>query len=218
MISRIGEFRSQRDQDRLTRMDSEKRMRRETARADLNNALQAKLRTLGTGDMEWAAYRLLLDHLLPQVPAELAIAMVFGYQGQGVLVVAPQSRQSDADELVAQRRLQLRRHAANGISHQQPVAVSRQAGAAAIEALVPFQIRAPAWGMLLLQRQGEAGFSGDEIALANELLRLTLLHVEQALAEINLRRSAELGALTGAFNRRTIDQWMSRSFTDASRN
>lgn len=217
LISRIGEFRNQRDQDRLARMDSEKRMHREAARADLNTALQTRLRTLGGGDLEWAAFRILLEHLVPQVPVERAMAMAYGFQGQDILVVSPQSRQSEAEAFVAQHRLQLKRHAANGITLQQPVTAAAEAGVVSTEALVPMPIRAPAWGLLLLQRSGEEGFTTEELALASELYRLTLLHIDQALAAINLRRSAEMDALTGTFNRRTIDQWMARCFIDADR-
>lgn len=217
LIGRIGKFRSERDQDRLARVDSEKRMRREAARADLNAALQAKLRALGSGDVEWAAFRLLLEHLLPQVPVEFAVVMASGYQGRDMLVVLPPSRQKEAEALVVRRQLQLKRHAANGIPLQQPVTVAEQAEMVAIEALVPLPVRAPAWGLLLLQRSGDEGFTSEELALAGEFSRLTLLHLEQALAAINLRRSAELDALTGTFNRRTIDQWMARCFVDASR-
>ena len=37
------------------------------------------------------------------------------------------------------------------------------------------------------------------------------------VAAIALRRSAELDALTGTFNRRTIDQWLARGFAEADR-
>jgi len=86
-----------------------------------------------------------------------------------------------------------------------------------MEALVPLPIRAPAWGMLLLERAGGEGFTTEELALAGEFVRLALVHVDQALTAIQLRRSAELDALTGTFNRRTIDQWLVRSFGDAER-
>ncbi len=217
LISRIGDFRNQRDQDRLARLDSERRMRREAARSELTAALQDKLRTVGAGDLEWTGFRLLLDHLLPQVPAELAIATICDSHDRNILVSFPQSRQAEAEGLVAQRRLQLKRHAAAGISLQQPVAIPEAAGMGATEALVPIPIRAPAWGLLMLQRSGEQGFTSDELALADELLRLTLLHIEQVLAAINLRRSAEIDALTGTFNRRTLDQWMARCFIEAKR-
>src|SRR5690606_11663121 len=47
--------------------------------------------------------------------------------------------------------------------------------------------------------------------------RLTLLHVDQAVAAVNLRRSAEFDALTGSLNRRTIDQWLVRTFSEGAR-
>lgn len=217
LISRIGEYRDQRDRDHLARVDSEKRMRREAARADLNTALQAKLRTLNAGDVEWAAFRLLLDHLVPLVPAEFAGAILYGYQGQDILVVSPQAQKPRVEEVVAQRVLALKRTAANGIPLQQPVTVPHLQGAVAMEAVLPLAIRSPAWGVLLLQRAGGEGFTTEEMALAGELSRLALQQIDQALSAINLRRSAELDALTGTLNRRTIDQWLVRSFADAER-
>jgi diguanylate cyclase (GGDEF)-like protein len=217
LISRISEYRNQRDRDQLARADSERRMRREAARADLNTALQGKLRSLAPGDVEWAAFRLLLDHLVPHVPVEFASVMVYGYQGQDIRVVMPQAHKGTVDEIVERRLLPLKRHAGNGMPLQQPVTVATEQSVVAMEAVIPLSIRAPAWGVLLLHRTGGDGFSTDELALAGEFSRLTLLHIEQALAAINLRRSAELDALTGAFNRRTIDQWLVRSFADADR-
>ncbi len=216
MISRIGDYRDQRDRDQLARLDSERRMQREATRADLNGALQAKLRACTEGDIEWTAFRLLLDHLAPLVRAENALVLARGYHGQDVQVVVPASRKAEVEAQAGKRELALKRHAANGIPLQQPVTVGAGNGVA-MEALVPLQIRAPAWGMLLLERAGGEGFTTEELALAGEFARLTLLHVDQALAAIQLRRSAELDALTGTFNRRTIDQWLVRSFGEAER-
>ena len=86
----------------------------------------------------------------------------------------------------------------------------------AIEAMVPLQIRAPAWGALLLQRSGTDGFTTEELSLAGDFARLAVTHIDQAVAAINLRRSAELDALTGSLNRRTIDQWLARAFLMSS--
>jgi diguanylate cyclase (GGDEF)-like protein len=69
----------------------------------------------------------------------------------------------------------------------------------------------------MLQREGSDGFSTEEIALAGEFTRLATLHADEALAAYQLRRSAELDALTGTFNRRSIDQWLARAFLEASR-
>jgi len=99
---------------------------------------------------------------------------------------------------------------------QQPVPVTEATDPAAMEAVVPLQIVAPAWGVLLLERDGVEGFSTEEMTLVGECARLTLTHIEQAKAAISLRRSAELDALTGTFNRRTIDLWLSRSFGEST--
>jgi diguanylate cyclase (GGDEF)-like protein len=86
-----------------------------------------------------------------------------------------------------------------------------------MEAVVPLAIRAPGWGALLLRRAGNDGFSTEEMALAGEFARLAVLHADEAVASHQLRRSAELDALTGTFNRRSVDQWLARSFLEADR-
>src|SRR5690606_19083265 len=151
------------------------------------------------------------------VRADRALVLARGYRGQDVLVVVPVAAKAAAEALVAGRELALKRQAANGIPLQQPVARDDAGRGVAMEALVPLPIRAPAWGMLLLERAGGEGFTTEEMALAGEFIRLALVHVDQALTAIQLRRSAELDALTGTFNRRTIDQWLVRSFGEAER-
>ncbi|HSR65531.1 MAG TPA: hypothetical protein VLM17_08030, partial [Xanthomonadaceae bacterium] len=89
LISRIGEYRDQRDRDHLARLDSERRMGRESARAELTLALQTHLRALPAADIEWTAFRLLLEHLLPHVPVQAAAAVAYGYHGHDLLLVEP---------------------------------------------------------------------------------------------------------------------------------
>ncbi len=216
VINRISDYRDQRDRDQLARLDSERRMQREAARSDLNATLQAKLRSCAEGDIEWTAFHMLLERLVPLVRADRAVVLARGYRGQDVQVVMPVACKAEVEALVARRELALKRQAANGIPLQQPVTVDA-GGGVAMEALVPLPIRAPAWGMLLLERAGGEGFTTEELALAGEFIRLVLVHVDQALTAIQLRRSAELDALTGTFNRRTIDQWLVRSFNEAER-
>jgi diguanylate cyclase (GGDEF)-like protein len=214
LISRIGEYRVQRDRDHLARLDSERRMERETARAALALALQTELRELPAGDIERHAFSLLLRHLTPQVPMQSAAVTAYGYHGHDLLLVHPPGLQATVREELAPRTLLLRRLAQAGLPLQQP----RPAGAQArVEALLPLPVRAPGWGLLSLLRDGSEGFSTEEMALAGEFARLAVLHADEALAALQLRRSAELDALTGAFNRRTIDQWLARSFLDAQR-
>ncbi|NUS38132.1 MAG: diguanylate cyclase [Lysobacter sp.] len=214
LISRIGEYRDQRDRDHLARIDSERRMAREAARAELTLALQTLLRTLPAADIEWTAFRLLLEHLLPHVPVQSAAVVAYGYHGHDLMLVEPARAKTALQEDVATRSLALRRLAQAGLPLQQPRTLHAQP---VMEAVQPLAVRAPGWGVLLLQRAGSEGFSTEELALAGEFSRLAVLHADEALAAFQLRCSAELDALTGAFNRRSIDQWLARAFTDAHR-
>jgi diguanylate cyclase (GGDEF)-like protein len=214
LLSRIGDFRHQRDRDQLARMDSERRLAREAARADLTVALQTRLRSSDSTDIEWIAFRLLLEQLAPQVPAEWAAVVAYGYHGHDVLVVEPTAAKQCVHDLVAARHLALKRFAANGIPLQQSAVGN---GVPCIEALVPLSIRAPGWGLLLLQRAGSDGFTTEEMALAGEFARLATLQADESQASAQLRRSAELDALTGTLNRRSMDQWLVRAFLDAHR-
>jgi len=217
LTHRIGDYRDQRDRDRLAHQDTERRMRREAARADLSTALQTQLNGLDPGEIPWQGFRLLMDHLLPLVPTESCIAVLRGYQGRDHLLVEPSDALPSVEHEIQRRGLILRRQATAGLALQQPVRPSAGGPAVAMEALVPFQVRAPGWGVLLLRRAGGDGFTTDEMSVIGELARVVQLHVDQAAAAVKLRRSAEMDALTGTMNRRTIDVWIERTFTDAER-
>ena len=214
LLSRIGEFRDQRDRDHLARMDSERRMSRESARADLTLALQTRLRGVDPADIEWIAFRLLLERLSPEIPVDWAAVVAYGYHGHDVLVVEPVVRKQQVHDLIAARNLALKRLAMHGMPVQQS---GSNGHGACIEALLPLAIRAPGWGLLMLQRTGSEGFTTEEIGLAGEFARLAVLQADESVASAQLRQSAELDALTGTFNRRSIDQWLVRAFLDAHR-
>ncbi|MDH5833144.1 GGDEF domain-containing protein [Luteimonas kalidii] len=217
LVGRIGEYRQQRDREQLARADTERRMQREAARSGLSSELHSRLRTLPPGDIPWAAFRLLIERLMPLLPVEHCVVVTQGYHGQDALVVEPVAGTDAVRAQLGRRQLALKRQAANGIPLQQPVTEAGAPSILAIEAVVPLQIRAPAWGALLLQRRGTDGFTTEELSLAGEFARQTLQQVEQAMAAVQLRQSAELDALTGSFNRRTIDQWLTRSFSEGAR-
>ncbi|MCD9032887.1 GGDEF domain-containing protein [Luteimonas sp. Y-2-2-4F] len=214
LVSRVAEYRTQRDHDRLARADTERRMARETARNDLAHALQSQLRTLAPGDIEHTAFALLFEHLLPLLPVESAVAVAEGFHGRRLLVVRPEARHDAAAEEIARRAVPLRRTASAGMALQYLLG---EGGRALTEALVPLKVHAPGWGGVLLRREGTEGLTPEELALATEFTRLTLLHVEHAVTAVQLRRSAELDALTGSLNRRSIDQWLARAFAEAER-
>lgn len=209
MIERVGEYRHQRDRDRRARLDSEQRMAREATRAELTRALQARLRDQSQYDIEWSAFRLLLEYLLPHVRADLALAIAHGYHGRDTMVVEPIQHKRKAEEMISARLLGLKRLALM----RQPLQQSfEDRGRRGCELVVPLAVDAHGWGVLLLQRDNGAEFSPEEMELALELTRLTLLHADEAVATQTLKRTAEVDALTGTYNRRGIDQWLARYF------
>lgn len=217
LVGRIGEYRQQRDRDQLARADTERRMQREAARSALASELQSRLRALPPGDIPWTGFRLLVEALMPLLPVERCLVVTQGYHGQDALLVEPVADTDTVRSQLGRRQLALKRQAANGIPLQQPVTEAGEMSVLAIEAVVPLSIRAPAWGALLLQRRGADGFTTEELALAGDFARHTLQQIDQAMAAVQLRQSAELDALTGSFNRRTIDQWLARSFAEGAR-
>lgn len=214
LIARIGMYREQRDREHDARLDSERRMQREAGRAALTRALQGRLRELPPEDVEWTAFRLLLEHLLPHVPASRAVVIAHGYHGRDVVVAEPLEDRSLADELHGPRLLVLRRQAMAGQPLQAP---AHRAGVPTVEAMVPIALGSQAWGALLLQRDGGRAFTDEELSAALEFARLTVLHADEAVATHALRRTAELDALTSTPNRRSIDQWLARHFSPRNR-
>ncbi|MCD9028925.1 GGDEF domain-containing protein [Luteimonas sp. BDR2-5] len=217
LVGRIADYRDQRDRDRLARMETERRMRWEAGRADLSTALQMRLGGLEATDIPSHGLRLMIDHLLPLVPSDACIVAAHGFHGRDHLLVEPPGILHAVGSELERRGLNLRRQATGGLALQQPVGTMAGAPGVAVEALLPLPARAPGWGVLLLRRAGGEGFSDDEMSIAGELLRVTHLHIEQAMAAIRLRRSAEMDALTGSMNRRTIDSWIERAFIEGAR-
>lgn len=240
LIGRITEFRTASDRDRLARDDSERRLEREAARADLVHTLQKKLRDLPPGDMEWAAFRAAFERLLPLLRLEAGALIAYGYHGFDLLLAEPLRSKEHFVALLANRVGMMKGLARTQAPLQLPLELddngtgvvaeafpgntgdngaetSPGATPRRLHAVIPLPIRAPGWGVLLLERRGAEPFTHEELAFASELGRLAVQHADEAATALNLRRSAELDALTGALNRRTIDLWLTRSFTEAHR-
>lgn len=215
MIGRIAHVRDERDRERLARGDSERRLEREAARVELVQQLQRRLREMPAGDLEWAAFRTVFERLIPLLRLESAALVAYGFHGFDLLLSEPISRKPHYTELLSSRMGMMK-----GLARTQaPVQLQLGNGEAAhfLHAVVPLPIRTPGWGVLLLQRADGTSFSDEELALAGDFGRLAVQHADEAAAALNLRRSAELDALTGTFNRRTIDLWLSRCFSEAHR-
>lgn len=216
LASRIGVYRVQRDRARLAREDSELRVTRQSARMSLSEGLQVQLKDLPAGDVEWMAYRRVIEHLHPMLQLDSIAIAVYGGAIQNFLQVEPIDRLEEFARAITQRQDMLEGLARTRAPLQIPLR-DAQDGTSLQSALVPLPVRSPAWGVIILERAQGDGFTSDELMLVAEFGRLATLAVDEASAAMRLRRSAELDALTGTFNRRSLDQWLTRCFGDAHR-
>jgi diguanylate cyclase (GGDEF)-like protein len=217
LISRISRYREQRDREQRARADSERRMYREAVRSELLTALQMGLRGVAEEEIQPQAMRLLLEHLRRIVPADRMLAVVRGFHGRDTYAAHPAAALDALVESVVPRLPQLRQKLAIHIDVQQPVTRSQDSVPVAIEAAVSLPVRAPAWGALVLERAGATVFHPDELAIARELARIAVLQIDEAFTALHLRHTAEVDSLTGALNRRSIDQALTRTFQEAHR-
>jgi diguanylate cyclase (GGDEF)-like protein len=217
LISRISKYREQRDREQLARADSERRMYREAVRSELLTALQMGLRGAGAEDIQPMATRLLLDHLRRIVPVDNALVIIRGYHGRDTVAANPGSALDALVENISPRLPLLRQKLAINIDVQQPVARTGDATPVAIEAAVSLPVRAPSWGALVLERNGATVFHPDELKIARELARIAVLQIDEAFTAMQLRHTAEVDALTGTFNRRSLDQALVRIFHEGHR-
>jgi diguanylate cyclase (GGDEF)-like protein len=217
LISRISKYREQRDREQRARADSERRMYREAVRSELMTVLQTSLRGVAEDEIQPIVFRHLLEHLRRIVPTTTAVAVARGYHGRDTLVVQPAAYLDDVEANVGERLQTLRKQLAGNIELQRPVTKTGEQTPVAIEALIALPVRAPAWGLIVLERSGATVFHPEELTIVRELARLALLQADEAIAALHLRHTAEIDALTGALNRRSLDQALARTFQHAHR-
>ncbi len=217
LISRIAKYREQRDREQRARQDSEQRLYREAVRSELLTALQANLRGMAEEEIQPLAYRLLLEHLRRIVPIDTALIMARGYQGHDTMVSVPSNALDQLIEQASPRLQALRQQLAASVELQRPVTKPGNDVPVAIEAAVSLPVRAPAWGAIVLERSGATVFHPEELAIARELARITITQIDEAVVALKLRHTAEIDALTGSLNRRSIDQALARCFQQAHR-
>lgn len=217
LISRISKYREQRDREQRARADSERRMYREAVRSELMTVLQTSLRGVAEDEVQPVVFRHLLEHLRRIVPTTTAVAIARGYHGRDTLVVQPAAYLDDVEANVGLRLQTLRKQLSGNVELQRPVTKTGEQTPVAIEALIALPVRAPAWGLIVLERSGATVFHPEEMTIVRELARLALLQADEAIAALHLRHTAEIDALTGALNRRSLDQSLARTFQHAHR-
>ncbi|GHC08333.1 sensor domain-containing diguanylate cyclase [Thermomonas carbonis] len=210
LSSRIGSVRRQLDDETSARRDSETRLRHEQARTRLTQSLQQVMREVPEDRIAHAAFRLLGTHAGELLGTEDALVLGDDYLGDGKLFVQATAKTTTTARAVQAARALVRDHARN----REPVEVRLTAGRRSDDPgegnylIVPLRVQAPAWAALVLPVRRMLA-AEDKDALV-QMARTTVEQADAAHAAFLLRRTAERDALTGGFNRRTLDQLAAR--------
>ncbi|HEV2607820.1 MAG TPA: diguanylate cyclase [Xanthomonadaceae bacterium] len=218
LSDRIIEFRLQRDRARLAKDQVDASLRLERERRKFVESLN-ELRTASVGDQEWLAFRRLLEALRQIVPQHSSAVVLNAFHDSDLLLCEPNEARDDYQSLLSTRGGALK-----GIWRSQlpmQLRIDSPASTDGVQqdlaqfAVLPLPLSAPAWGVLLIERRGWQTFERDELVLANEFVQKATQAVEAAANDRALRRSAEFDALTGAYNRRTVNTRLETYFKNS---
>ena len=220
LASRLALVRRRLDDETSARRDSEHRLQFERLRTGLAQALQEELRNVSADEIAGHAFRLLCRHARQLPGVNDAVVLGHGYQGNELLLAQAGDRQvSPLVQAVLAARAIVRIHA----QQREPVQL-RIDGARTSDdprapryAIVPMRLPSPAWATLVVPASAAEGLAEDVLHGLAELARIAVSHAEEAHAAIQLRKTAEYDALTGSFNRRSLDQALAREFGPAAR-
>jgi len=210
LSSRIGSVRRQLDDETSARRDSEARLRHEQVRTRLTQSLQQVMREVPEDRIAHAAFRLLGAHAGELLGTEDALVLGDDYLGDGKLFVQATAKTTTTARAVQAARALVRARARN----REPVEVRLGAGRRSDDPgdgnylIVPLRVPAPGWAALVAPVRRMLA-AEDKAALV-QMARTTVEQADAAHAAFLLRRTAERDALTGGFNRRTLDQLAAR--------
>lgn len=184
-------------------------LRIEQKRREFAEALERDASTaVEPSDLEWRAFRQLLQVLPEVVPVRALALSASGFRGFDYLLAEPMSEKPRICALLAERASTLKGICRARTAMSLPPDVGDPQ--APRFAVVPLPVPRPGWGALLLERDSGAQFGSDELELVGEFAALAFKALEQGARAVELRRRAETDPLTGMLNHRAGVEQMDR--------
>ncbi|MEO8742150.1 MAG: diguanylate cyclase [Lysobacteraceae bacterium] len=219
LSDRLLEFRLQRDRARLAEQRVAASLRVEQERRKFIEFLHDSTHVASAGNPQQLVFRQLLDTLRRLVPQRSSAIAIHDGNGADVLIVEPAPQHDDYQQLMTARGGAFKDVARSQLPVQLRVDVAAHGDGELPDvsqfAVLPLLLVAPAWGVLLVERRGWQAFEHDELVLASEFVQKAASAVEAAANEHAMRLSAEFDALTGAYNRRSVDTHLNMRFEQA---
>lgn len=165
----------------------------ELARERLVESLQSGLKNAADGDLNWIAFRRLLDGLKPVLSQTSAAVVAMHYHGEDLLQVEPPAAEVRYRELLSQRTTLLKN--LSRLRAPQQIGVDFDGPAGPLEqvqlAVIPLPIPRPGWGALLVERQADVTYSDAELALCAEFAAVAIMAGEEASSSVSAQRTAD---------------------------
>jgi len=206
---RMMEFRRLRDRARLDKARVDADLAVEQVRRHLIEDLHMGIRGADAKDVEWLAFRRLLEAVRSLVPQQGSSVIAFGYHGLDLLLAEPLGLKQEYTRLLARRGATIkglcRSRKPVNLPLEEIVLPDGGVVPGGVFAVVPLQVARPGWGGLLVRREEGSAFEPFELQLLGEFAQVAVNAADEAAAAVDLRRRAELDPLTGALNRRAMD-------------
>lgn len=182
------------------------------AREKMLISLSAALKNAAEGDLQWIAYRRLLEGLKPVLPQLASAVVAMNFHGDDLLLVEPKSADGRYQTLLAQRSGLLKNLSRCHAPQQIGISFADADGPVqkAQLAVIPLPIDKPGWGALLVERSADVNYSEDELDLCTELAALATTAGDEAAEMMQARHRAEFDTESGVYKRELIEQTLQR--------
>jgi diguanylate cyclase (GGDEF)-like protein len=182
------------------------------ARAQLMAGLQTALENANEGDVEWVAYRRLLEGLKPVLPQLASAVIAKNYHNADLLIVEPKSATDRYASLINQRSNMLKN--LSRMTAPQQIRLDFDGPDGPLQevslAVIPLPIAKPGWGALIIERNSDRNYSELEMDLGAEFAALATTAGDEAAEAMLMRHAREMDVETGLYNRGRFDDILKR--------
>ncbi|MGH8029232.1 MAG: 7TM-DISM domain-containing protein [Arenimonas sp.] len=178
------------------------------AREQLMASLETGLQNASEGDMEWIAYRRLLEGLKPVLPQLASAVVAMNYHNEDLLLVEPKEAEPRYRMLLQQRGQLLKNLSRSKAPQQVGLDFDGPDGPLAHVqlAVIPLPIDKPGWGALLIERNATVEYSELELDLAAEFASLATTAGDEAAEAIESRQSGDYDPESGVYRHDVMDR------------
>ena len=182
------------------------------ARAQLIAGLQSALQNASEGDVEWIAYRRLLEGLKPVLPQLASAVIAKNYHNADLLIVEPKSATERYASLINQRSNMLKN--LSRMTAPQQIRLDFDGPEGPLQevslAVIPLPIAKPGWGALIIERTSDRNYSEREMDVGAEFAALATTAGDEAAEAMLARHAKEMDPETGLYNREKFDEILKR--------